>query len=49
MSGDFDSRKDSLSTKFERRPRIIVKLSLKEFFDLSLSGFQPFDNIAIIR
>ena len=26
MSGEFDSRKDSQSTKFERRPRIIVKI-----------------------
>ena len=31
MSGDFDSRKDSQSTKFEWRPRIFVKLSFREF------------------
>ena len=30
MSGEFDSRKDSLSTKFERRPRIFVKLSFRD-------------------
>ena len=29
MSGEFDSRKDSQSTKFERRPRIFVKLSFR--------------------
>ena len=28
MSGDFDSRKNSQSIKFERRPRIFVKLKL---------------------
>ena len=27
MSGEFDSRKDSHSAKFERRPQIFVKLS----------------------
>ena len=30
MSGEFDSRKGSQSTKFERRPRIFVKLSFKK-------------------
>ena len=30
MSGEFDSRKDSQSTKFERWPRIFVKLSFRE-------------------
>ena len=29
MSGEFDSRKDSHSTKFEQRPQIILKLSLE--------------------
>ena len=31
MSGEFDSRKDSQSTKFEQRPRIFVKLSFRFF------------------
>ena len=31
MSGEFDSRKDSQSTRFERRPRIFVKVSFREF------------------
>ena len=30
MSGEFDSRKDSHSTKFERRPGTFVKLSFRE-------------------
>ena len=29
MSGDFDSRKDSQSTKFEQRPQMFVKLSFR--------------------
>ena len=37
MSGEFDSRKDSQSTKFERRPRIFVKLSFRELWDSKLS------------
>ena len=44
MSGEFDSRKDSQSTKFERRPRIFVKLSFRElvrfFFTKSSTHFQ---------
>ena len=47
MSGDFDSRKNSHSTKLERRPRILVKLSLKELCDSKLSGFRPFANMAV--
>ena len=30
MSGPLDLRKDSQSTKFERRPQILVKLSFRE-------------------
>ena len=30
MSGEFDSRKDSHSTKLEQRPQIFVKLSFRE-------------------
>ena len=43
MSGEFDSRKDSQSTKFERRPRIFVKLSFRELCGSKLSGLHPFD------
>ena len=49
MSGEFDSRKDSQSRKFERRPRIFVKLSFRELWDSKLSGFYAFDNMAIIH
>ena len=45
MSGEFDSRKDSQSTKFERRPQIFVKLSFRELCDSKLSGLHTFDNI----
>ena len=38
MSGEFDSRKDSQSTKFERRPQISIKLSFRELCDSKLSG-----------
>ena len=31
MSGEFDSRKESYSTKLEQRPQIFVKLSFREF------------------
>ena len=48
MSGEFDSRKDSQSTKFERRPRIFVKLSFRELRDSKLSGLHAFENMAII-
>ena len=30
ISGDFNSRKDSQSRKFDRRPQIFVKLSFRE-------------------
>ena len=49
MSGDFDSRKDSQSTKFEQRPQIFVKLSFRELYDSKLPGLHPFDNMAIIH
>ena len=49
MSGDFDSREDSQSTKFERRPRIFVKLSFRELCDSKLSGLHAFDKMAIIH
>ena len=49
MSGEFDSRKDSQSTKFERRPQIFVKLSFTELYNPELSGLHAFDNMAIIH
>ena len=49
MSGEFDSRKDSQSTKFERRPQIFVKLSFRELCDSKLSGLHAFDNMVIIH
>ena len=49
MSGDFDSRKDSQSRKFDRRPRIFVKLNFTELHDSKLSGLHAFDNMAIIH
>ena len=47
MSGEFDSGKDSHSTKLERRPRIFVQLSFRELHGSKLSGFHPFNNMAI--
>ena len=38
MSQEFDSRKDSHSTKFEQRPQIFVKLRIRESCDSKLSG-----------
>ena len=46
MSGEFDSRKDS--AKFERTPRIFVKLSFRELCDSKLSDLHPFVNMAVI-
>ena len=48
MSGEFDSRKDSHSTKLERRPQIFVKLSFRELCGSKLSGLHAFDNMALI-
>ena len=45
MSGEFDSRKDSHSTKFERRPQILVKLSFRELYDSKLSGLHTSDMV----
>ena len=47
MSGEFDSRKDPYPTKFERKLRILVKLSFRELCDSKLSGLRPFDNMTI--
>ena len=47
MSGEFDSRKDSHSTKFEQRPQILVKLSFRELCNSKLSDLHTFDNMVI--
>ena len=49
MSGEFHSKKDSHSTKFERGPRIFVKVGFRELCDSKLSSLHPFDNMAIIH
>ena len=49
MSGQFDSRKDSQSTKVEQRPQIIVKPSFRELCNSKLSSLHGFDNMAIIH
>ena len=49
MTGEFVSRKNSNSTKFERKPLIFVKLCVRELCDSKLSGLHPFDNMAIIH
>ena len=49
MSGEFDSKKESQSTKFERRPQTLVKLSFRELCNSKLPGLHPFDNMAIIH
>ena len=43
MSREFDSRKDSLSRKFEERPRIFEKLRFRELCVSKLSGSHPLD------
>ena len=47
MLGEFDSRKESHSTKLERSPPIFVKLSFKELRGSKVSGLHPFDNMTI--
>ena len=49
MLGEFDSRKDSNSVKFEERPQICVKLNFRRFCVSRLSGLHPFDNMTIIQ
>ena len=39
MSEEFDSSKDSYPTKFEWRPRILIKLNLRELCYSKLSGW----------
>ena len=48
MLGEFDSKKDSHSTKLEQRPSIVVKLSFRELCGSELSDLHPSDNMAKI-
>ena len=47
ISGEFNSRKNSHSTKFEPRPQILVKLCLRGLCDPKLSRFCPLNDKAI--
>ena len=47
VSGKFDSRKESRSTKFELKPRKLVKLSFRELCGSKLSALRPVDKMAI--
>ena len=49
MSAEFDSRKDSHSTKLEQGPQIFIKLSFRELCGSKLSGLHSFDSVAIIH
>ena len=49
MSGEFNSRKGSESTKFEQKPEIIIKLRFRELHDSKLSVLHPFHNMALIH
>ena len=48
MSGEFDSRKDLQSTKFKRRPQILIGLTFRRLCDSKLSDLHALDNMAII-
>ena len=47
MSGEFDSRKDLHSAKFEQQTLIFVKLSFRELCDSKLPGLHPFGNMSL--
>ena len=49
MSGESDSRKDSQSTKPERKSQIFAKLSFRELSGSTLSGLHAFDIMVIIH
>ena len=49
MSGEFDSRKDSHSAKFEQRPQIFIKPNFRELCESKISGVHPFDNMDTIH
>ena len=48
MSEGFNSRIDSQSIKFKRRPQTFIKLKFRELPDSKLSSLHPFDNMIII-
>ena len=49
MSGEFETRKNSHSTKLEeQRPQIFRKLTFREFCGSTFSGLHHFDNMATI-
>lgn len=43
----FDSKKDTQPKKLKPRPRILVTLSFREFYDSNLFGLRSSDNIAV--
>ena len=49
MSGEFDSRKDTHSTKLEQKSGILLKLSFRKLCYSKLSGLHPFDNMSIVH
>ena len=50
MSEEFDSTKNLQSTKFERRPQILVKISCdRELCGSKLSDLDAFANMVIIH
>ena len=49
MSEEFDSSKDSHSTKFAQRIQVFAKPSFRGSCDSKLSGLHPFGNMAIIQ
>ena len=49
ISSEFDSRKDSHSIKYEKRPQIFVKLKFRKLCDSKWSGLHPFGKMVIIH
>ena len=46
MSGEFDLRKYSHSTKLKQRPQILSTLSFRQFYDSEWPGLHAPDNMA---
>ena len=49
MSGEFDSRENFKSAKFDQRSHIFVKLSFRGLRNSNLSSLHSFDNMIIIH
>ena len=49
MSGEFNSRKDSQSTKFKQKSQIFIKLKFRELSDSKLSGLHAFNNMVMVH